>query len=295
MKPGEIIPLAGPVSLVVGANQGAFPRCHGVLIQDRATALIDPGCGPEVLEPLRGRVDLVINTHTHPDHSSGNHLFAGCDILVPIQARESAGDIVRLSQRFARPGELATYWQGFAREYMGFVDYRPTGFFGPDQELKIGRTRLRVLHLPGHTVDHCCLLLPDHDLLISADVDLTPFGPWYGHTESDLGRFRRSLQELARLDPKVVVSSHREPLYGGFQEALAAFAAVLDQRSRRILGLLKQEQSLAELVEQAPIYGRFPYAQPLMRFWESRMIEEHLKELEAQGKVRQTERGFVAA
>lgn len=294
MKPGQIIPIVGPVSLVTGLNQGNFPHCHGVLIEDRETALIDPGCGKEILEPLKNRVDLVINTHSHPDHSSSNYLFTDSEIIVPVQAKDSAGDIVRLSKRFAQPGPLAELWQNFAREFLKFHEYKPTGFFEPEQEIKVGRTYLKVLHLPGHTKDHCCLHLPDYDLLISADVDFTFFGPWYGHTESDLALFRGSLARLVEFSPKVTISSHREPLTGGFQEALNEFRDVMDKRSRLILRLIGQEQSLAQLVDQAPIYRRFPYAEPLMRFWEGRMIEEHLKELIVQGKARRTSNGFLA-
>jgi hydroxyacylglutathione hydrolase len=295
MKPDQIIPVAGPVSLVTGRNEGSFPHCHAVLIQDRETALIDPGCGREALEPLKGRVDLVINTHTHPDHSSSNFLFSDCDILVPVQAKESAGDIVRLSNRLAKPGRLAGQWRDFVREKMDFHEYRTTGFYEPGAEIKVGRTRLSVLHVPGHTVDHCCLFLPDHNLLISADVDFTAFGPWYGHTESDMALFRRSLDRLEDLKPTVTISSHREPLMEGFKDELEKFKAVMDKRSELILRLIKQEQSLGELVDQAPIYRRFPYAEPLMRFWEGRMIEEHLKELINHGKAKCTSRGFIAA
>jgi hydroxyacylglutathione hydrolase len=295
MKPGQIIPVAGPVSLVAGLNNGNFPRCHGILIQDHETALIDPGCGREVLEPLRERVDLVLNTHTHPDHTSGNYLFTGSDILVPIQARESAGDIVRLSQRFTQPGALADQWQDFVRGMIDFHEYTPTGFYEPDEEIKVGRTCINMLHVPGHTVDHCCLYLPDHDLLISADVDFTVFGPWYGHRESDLALFRQSLAELSRLSPKITISSHREPLTCGFHDALQAFTAVLEKRAALILKMIQREQNLSQLVDQAPIYRRFPFAENLMRFWEGRMIEQHLDELIAKGKARRTANGFIAA
>jgi glyoxylase-like metal-dependent hydrolase (beta-lactamase superfamily II) len=294
MKPGEIIPVAGPVSLVAGLNGGNFPRCHGVLIQDRETALIDPGCGREVLEPLVDRVDLVINTHSHPDHTSGNYLFTRSDIWLPVQAKDSAGDMVNMSRRFTQPGPLAEYWLSFAKGQLGFQEYQPTGFFEPGQEIKIGRTRLRVVHVPGHTVDHCCFHLPDHNMLLSADVDFTVFGPWYGHIESDLTLFRDSLKKLYQLKPKVTVSAHSEPLREGFEQALDAFIGIMDKRSASILRLIGQEQSLDQLVDQAPIYRRFPFAEPLLRFWEERMIQEHLKELITQGKARNTGHGFAA-
>ena len=49
--------------------------------------------------------------------------------------------------------------------------------------------------------------------------------------------------------------------------------------------LLGQPRSLPEIVEAALIYGRFPYAPALMRYWESEMIGKHLRELLNDGAV----------
>ncbi len=46
-----------------------------------------------------------------------------------------------------------------------------------------------------------------------------------------------------------------------------------------MLRLLEEEKTIEKLVEDAPIYGAFPYAKPLLRCWERRMIEKHLEEL----------------
>lgn len=285
MNPGDLIPVRGPVHLLVGERGGNFPRAHAVVIKDRQTAIIDTGCGPKVLEPWTGTVDMVINTHTHPDHSAGNHLFAGRPIWVPREGFESSGRKRLLAKRFAEPGELAQTWESLVPPAMDFVDQPPTHAFEHGAELMVGHAKLIALHTPGHTRDHHCFWLPDLKILISGDLDLTPFGPWYGHHESDLGLMRRSIEQMRSLDARAVVSMHRTPVVSDLDHQWQKFAAVLDRRNEQLLGLLARPQSLAQLVDASPIYGGFPFWEPLLRFWEGRMIAHHLDELVSAGRV----------
>ncbi len=297
MKPGELIQVQGPVWLLVGENQGRFPYCHGVLIRDQGVcALLDPGCGAAVLAPLAasGRVDLVLNSHTHPDHTAGNHLFQGAEILIPQAAMASGGDKVKLSERFTEPGDLAATWREFVTRTMGFASYQPTGGFIPGQEIKIGSTVLEVVATPGHTADHCCFWLPQHGMLLSADIDLTRFGPFYGHRESSLRQVRASVEKARRLRPRLLISSHRPPLGQDLDAAMDRYLGVLDQREQRMLRLLAQERTIAEMVELSPVYGGHQTRPALTRYWEGRMIALHLELLEAKGLIQATSRGYLA-
>ncbi len=296
MRPGELVPVAGPVHLLAGEGGGRFPFCHGVVIKNRRTILIDPGCGARALMPWAepGRVELVLNTHTHPDHCAGNHLFADSEILVPRPGLAEAGRMKELGPRFAEPGELARVWREFVTREMGFAEHRPSGAFDFGQELTLGGVRLEVIPAPGHTKDHCLFFLPSWRLLISADIDLTPFGPWYGHRESDLGELRRSIARVRKLRPKVVVSAHREPLHKDIDRALQRYLGVIEERNQRILALLDQERSLSELVQLAPIYRKFFFYPRLLAYWEGQMVQKHLNELVARGLVKAGERGFRA-
>jgi len=287
VPPEDPVHVVGPLWLVVGEGQGRFPRSNSILIRDAdSSALIDTGCGIPVLRNLADQIDLVINTHTHPDHSAGNFVFAGRPILVPEEGASTAGDLQALSERFFHESELRPVWRRFIREQMGWSNQTPTGTFGG--EFKVGSTTLVAIAAPGHTVDHHCLFAPDHGALISADIDLTRFGPWYGHPESDLAQFRRSIEAVRALKPTVVISAHRPPVRGDdVGAALDRFAGVFDEREQRILSFLEQEQSWDEIVDVALIYGRFPYAPALMRSWEGEMARKHLDELVADGRVGQ--------
>ncbi|KAK0329214.1 hypothetical protein LTR94_037675, partial [Friedmanniomyces endolithicus] len=63
---------------------------YGLLARDRATgvvAAIDTPDAARILEQLQalgwGRLDLILNTHWHPDHTEGNARLkaeTGCDI-----------------------------------------------------------------------------------------------------------------------------------------------------------------------------------------------------------------------
>ena len=278
-------PITERMSLVRGEGEGRLPYSFSVLIVDDEVVLIDTGCGIEHLRQLRQEYDVarVINSHSHPDHSAGNWVFEGRPIQVPDEGFDSNGDVVALSGRFVSR-ELARFFQGFARETTGFRDCRPTDSYNEATVFCFGKTILRPIHTPGHSKDHYCLYEPEEGILFSFDYDLTPI-PWYGHRESNLQQFRESVRKLRELSPKVVVSAHRGIVTESIDAEFDRFMASLDERDERILSLLESGKTVDELVECAPIYGSFPYAEPLLRYWEGQMIEKHLEQMEVEGRV----------
>jgi glyoxylase-like metal-dependent hydrolase (beta-lactamase superfamily II) len=286
----DIRPLGKNLAMVMGRNHGRFPLGHVFLIRDEMNALIDTGCGTELLELIRKRfrVDCVINSHGHPDHSAGNFLFPDVPLYGPEEGMDTHGNLFALSQRFFAPDrELAEQWRHWITQATGFGDRKPTHWFRDGHVFDFGLLKLTAIHTPGHTKDHYCFFDTENGTLLSFDIDLTPFGPWYGNKESDLGRFRTAVDRIRDLKPRLVATSHTEPVTESIDERFRAYAAVFDQRSEAILALISEGADLQELVAAAPIYGRFPYAAELLRSFEEHMISMHLREMEADGKVRQ--------
>ncbi len=131
------------------------------------------------------RIGLILNSHTHPDHSAGNWVFEDVQILVPREVFATSGRLPALAERFVEP-ELAEYWMDFVKRSMNIRECRPTGSYSEGEIFKFGETVLVVLHTPGHTADHYCFYEPNEKVLFSFDYDLTPFGPWYDHREPSI-------------------------------------------------------------------------------------------------------------
>jgi len=285
-----IEPITDIISLIAGKNRGRFPWSNSFLIQGSETVLIDTGCGIENLQALKQQysIDYVINSHCHPDHSAGNWVFAGLPLHAPLESADSHGRMEPLSRRLAKPGKLAEIWKKFVVEEMNFQDSFPTRFYQDGDEFDLGDTRLRAVHTPGHTADHYCFFEPEERILFSFDLDLTPFGPWYGHRESDLSQLRRSIRIMRQLNPKVVVSSHREILTEGIHEEIDRFEAVLTKREHQLISLLENGATFSDILATAPFYGSRPYQPELLTYWEGQMIQKHLDEIKEKGLIKES-------
>jgi glyoxylase-like metal-dependent hydrolase (beta-lactamase superfamily II) len=272
----EIVP---DLYLVPGESEGRFPFAHSILIEGEGQTLIDTGAGIQRLRRLRGQVslDMVIASHSHPDHTAGDWLFDGLPLYAPEQAADTFGRLEPLSKRFIEPTPLAALWRQFMRQQMGFRDAPPTHTFGDGHTFDFGRVRLVALHTPGHVIDHTCFFEPTYGVLLAFDIDLTSFGPWYGHRESDIEQFKASIRRVMALEPRVVVSSHKGIIHNDVQGRLARYLAVFDEREAKIRELLAAGYTIAEMVDLSPFYGGHPYAPDLLRYFEEQMIRKHVE------------------
>ena len=104
---------------------------YGFLVRDADTgkvATIDTPDAARILEALEqsgwGRLDLILNTHWHPDHTEGNERLkaeTGCEIVGPEEVRRVAP-----LDRLVGDGDV----------------------------VELGGTRFEVTATPGHTLGH---------------------------------------------------------------------------------------------------------------------------------------------
>jgi len=291
----KLKPITCHIFLIYGRNNGKFPFSHSILILDEDIVLIDTGCGIRILRDIKKNynIDYIINSHTHPDHSAGNWLFRKTPVYVPKEGFETSGNMVALSERFVSK-ELASVWRKFVRKEMHFKNHKPNYSYDERTKFNFGETKLEPIYTPGHTVDHYCFFDKKERILFSFDYDLTSF-PWYGHEESSLIEFKKSVEKLMALRPKIVVSSHRELIDKNIRQEFRNFLKVIEDRNKRILLLLDEGKSIDELVRYAPIYGKYPYAKQLLIYWEKQMVKKHLEMLEMEGKVKKKGGKYVRA
>ena len=293
MKNRKLEAIAKRIFLVQGNNKGRFPYSHSILILGKENTLVDTGCGIETLRRLTKEyeIDHVINSHTHPDHSAGNWVLQGARIFVPDEGFETSGDLVALSRRFVDE-ELAHEWREFIQDTMDFKNCKPSDRYNSETVFKFGKTTLKPIYTPGHTKDHYCFFEPKERILFSFDYDLTSF-PWYGHRESSIPEFKESTNKLKLLSPKTVISSHKGIITENINAEFNEYLRIFEERNEKILSLLGDGKTIDQLVEYAPIYREFPYAKPILRYWESEMIKKHLKELRISSRIEKHENLYV--
>ncbi len=278
----ELIP---KLFFVSGEQGGRFPNSNGLMLDTELKVLVDAGFGRAPREAIMaGRnVDLIINTHFHLDHAYGNRFFP----QAKIWAHTLDAPALRSPEQF--------------KEFTGFPwaseNVNPLYFpEGPccrevnreleDEEiLDFGDVVLQVIHTPGHTPGHISLYEPTARILFSGDIDLSPFGPWYGNLRSDLEEFAGSIRRLIDLEPKMIATSHSGIITDDIPERLRKYSEKLNLRDEQILQHLRVPKTKAELLDMKIIYSRYPEPQWLYRFFEETMLEKHLQSLLKREKV----------
>ena len=173
---------------------------YGLLVRDRDTgrvATIDTPDADAILAELErsgwGRLDLILNTHWHPDHTQGNARLkteTGCEIVGPEEVRRAAP-----IDRIVAGGET----------------------------VMLGGTALEVTDTPGHTLGHIVYRSPADGQAFVGDV---LFNLGCGRLfEGTPARMWNSLQTLAAWPDGTVVWCAHE-----YTAANARFALSVDDR-----------------------------------------------------------------
>ncbi len=288
------------IYVIQGNNRARSPFSNAVCVLDRNTLLMDSGCGLDIIRQVCSccRIDAVILSHSHPDHTSGTWLLQDlCDpeISVPCQGSDSIALAEELALRFVGQ-DLAELWKEAYLPVTGFRDFTFTSQFDDGAEFSTGRNRFIAIHTPGHLEDHYCLWEPDEKILVGFDIDLSPFGPWYGNPESDPGLFRESLEKIRVLPAEIYISSHARPVKPPhFLKRMQTYESAFRERDETLLSMVPRDAwvGIEEIVEQSPIYKNDYRVHPdrIMRFGERQMISKHLTGLVNQGLIAGDEDG----
>lgn len=107
-------------------------------------------------------VEQVVNTHHHEDHIGNNYLFAHKGI--PVFAHPLAVPLIK----------DPTLWTDRLLDYQKLVwEYPPPSPCNPLGEyFESPNYKYRVIHTPGHSPDHICLLEEKQGWLFSGDLFL---------------------------------------------------------------------------------------------------------------------------
>lgn len=234
-SPDQPVALTRHVRRLTAPNPGMMtgPGTNSYLVGDAASGfiVIDPGPAlPEHIDRLlsacEGKVNVIICTHSHADHSPGAAL---------------------LKARCAVP---PTVW-GLASRPTS----RPQAVFTPDRELTDGQTftligeggvtlTLQAIFTPGHAANHTCLLLVEDGLLFSGDHILNGSTTVIDPPDGNMNDYLESLDRLdancERHGVEFIFPAHGYVL-GFARRAIAELKAHRLKREAKILSAMRQQ------------------------------------------------------
>ncbi len=189
-EPGRLVRVALAVQRLVAPNPSLLtgPGTNTYLLGNPPSVVIDPGPADAshiaAIERAAPALELIITTHTHPDHSPAAAALAR----------------VTGAQRIGRtaPGD-------------GLQDLS----FSPDIEpardqifaLKDG-LRLQAIDTPGHASNHVCYLLEGEGMLFSGDHILDGVTPVIIPPDGVMADYLQSLRRLKRKPLRCIAPGH---------------------------------------------------------------------------------------
>jgi glyoxylase-like metal-dependent hydrolase (beta-lactamase superfamily II) len=261
---GQLDQIAVAVRRLVARNPGYMtgPGTNTYLLGTDRCIVIDPGPDDpihveQILAQTAARIDAVLVTHTHPDHSPA----------AAALARASGAAVL------GRPSPV------HGRQDMTFA---PTRVPNDGDELRVGEMHLRVLHTPGHASNHLCFLLEEHELLFTGDHLMQGSTVVIAPPDGNMRQYLHSLERLKRESIRCIAPGHGELIQDAMGEVDRLIAHRL-AREAKVLSRLKQA-GRARIDELLPgVYDDVDARlHPVAMF----SLRAHLLKLEEDGRVR---------
>jgi len=145
-------------------------------------------------------LNLIINTHLHPDHCEGNSAFKREGVLVAYHREEDK------------------FLKGFGKQFFELFRLKPpdlqADLFLKDGDLVLGEQNIKVYYTPGHSPGSICLYFPDNRCLVSGDLIF--FGG-VGRTDfpgGDGKLLKQSIERMESLDIDLLLPGHGDIVQG---------------------------------------------------------------------------------
>ncbi len=276
---GPLREIARGIYLVRPENDGRFPYSYSYLLKGKRNILIDAGAGKEVLKNLLAEVgiDLILISHPHGDHFAHLSVLPNIPVIIPRMKWETVRSFDLLGKRFIPDNDaVRKVWRAFIETILTARPFEPDGTFREGDTFSTGNHELVAISTPGHTADHFSFFEVRTGTVFAADIDLTPFGPWYGHQESEIDDFLFSLKRLKDLKGKMLTTSHFPSVAAPYEEHLDRYGEHIGKRDEAIRSLHGRGLSLDEMVARSPIYNGHPHLPELLAYFERVMIKKHL-------------------
>ena len=218
----------------------------GLIVGDRAALVVDTGMGPRsgavvraAARDLAGDRPLFLTlTHFHPEHGYGAQAFGEAATIV--YNREQHEEFLQKARPYldmfrGMGGGVAEQLEG-----VEFVDPHVVYEGAADLDLGGKVVQLRTWGT-AHSRGDQTVFLPDERILFTGDLvenRFFPIFPFFPPHDIDVdgGRWIGVLDELERLDPRIVVPGHGEISDAGVIADVRDYLSLLRDETERLAG-----------------------------------------------------------
>jgi glyoxylase-like metal-dependent hydrolase (beta-lactamase superfamily II) len=253
------VKLSDHVYVIPDFKVGMVPNV-GFVVGTRGVLVIDPGMGwrnGEVILREAQRVSpggeiYIVNTHFHPEHTTGEVAFPASAKVLRAAAQQQDVDELGMASVAAFAGrspEIAALLKD--------VTFRkPAEVFEREMMVDLGGVRVRIVRLgPGHTRGDTVMFVEEDRVLFAGDLTMRGLFPAFASPQSRSDAWLAALDEMERMKPRIVVGAHYDigdasdiDAYRGYLTALRTRAAELkkDGKSPAEAGKLLVEEFTAK-------------------------------------------------
>ena len=218
----------------------------GIIVGSRATMVIDPGLGflsgqsiaREVAKVSRNSLVYVVNTHFHPEHTTGDVAFPTAKV---IRATAQQQDVDEMGMKWV--ATFASRSPAMA-EILKDASFRKADeLFESEKTVDLGGVRVRLIRLgPGHTRGDTVFFVEGENVLFSGDLAMHNIFPAFATPQSSARTWLTSLDALDKLNAKQVIGAHGLKTDTSVIEAYRGILKTLQARA----GELKKQGMSAE-------------------------------------------------
>jgi len=221
--PKRVVELSPMVKRITAANPGMMtgPGTNTFIIGQDQLTVVDPG--PAIVEHVEaitdhcdGRLQQILLTHTHPDHSPGAALLQQ---LTGAPVKASAVKLERV------------YDESFTLDRT----------LGDGDSLELDEYSIKVIHTPGHVANHLCFLLSDCQWLFAGDMVMDGSTVVIAPPDGDMNDYLFSLRRLADAPIDAIAPAHGRVLESPRQYLQSLIEHRLGREQKVIDGLAKTD------------------------------------------------------
>ena len=184
-------------------------NCNTYLIHGEVTILIDPGHShhiPNLFRQMKEdgispeEIDLIILTHSHPDHFEGLQAFLNKPVKIAMNQEEE--------RYLLENGKLL-----FEMMRQPMPEFR-IDFYLKEGDLHLGEETFHIYQTPGHSPGSLSIHWSERKVLFSGDL---VFYGGIGRTDFGGGNpklIKESIERMSRLDTELLLPGHGEMVTG---------------------------------------------------------------------------------